>query len=372
MEWYREVGAIMNSSEPDRNQRLLDLRSGGWAILGGVLICIVFFSVFFYKAISNQGTAVGDKRNPETYGFDFAHSVIPIQQIVAAGMPKDGLETIDNPTVITPPDVLKINESERGKYLVTSDRVIGVVIGGKARAYPLRVLNWHEIVNDSLGGRDIAVTYNPLCDSAVVFDRAVNGEVLDFGVSGLLYNSNLLMYDRRPQGEGESLWSQLLFKAVTGPAAGQELDVIPFTLVSWEEWQKQHPDTDVIAPKEAYKKRYKSDPYNSYFSTESIKFSAEPLPSEDSVPLKTPVVVLGSRELQKAFTYSAIASAGFPADLNSNNFQTEVDRIPFSLIHNQNPSFVDVQINATAEDAVVAYSFWFAWYAMHPDTELVR
>ena len=107
---------------------------------------------------------------------------------------------------LTNPKLLTVSEAI---YLEDHDRVIGVRFGGEARAYPLRVLNWHEAVNDTVGAKAIAVTYCPLCDSSLVFDRDVGGEVREFGISGKLWNSNVLLYDRQKDSRQESLWSQL-------------------------------------------------------------------------------------------------------------------------------------------------------------------
>ena len=115
-----------------------------------------------------------------------------------------------------------------GRFLVPGDLVIGLSLHGEARAYPLEILALHEVCNDTLGGEPILVTYQPLCDSAVVFERRVDGHTREFGVSGLLYNSNLLMYDRHPeQPQDESLWSQLQFRALAGPAAAQHATLRP-------------------------------------------------------------------------------------------------------------------------------------------------
>src|SRR5207344_1682190 len=126
-------------------------------------------------------------------------TLVPREKIVSAGMVTDALPPLDEPNAITLPQLSGLETIGRGKYLVPTDKVIAVVLNGAARAYPLRVLVWHEVVNDTVGGIPIVVTYNPLSEGIAVFDRRVAGETLEFGVSGLLYQSNLLMYDRRPE-----------------------------------------------------------------------------------------------------------------------------------------------------------------------------
>ena len=140
--------------------------------------------------------------------FDLSGSIIPIERIRSGGPPKDGIPAISDPLLIPGVDAA---------YLRKSDRVIGVVFRQEARAYPLRILNFHEVVNDQIEGTALAVTYCPLCDSAAVFDRRTSLGEREFGVSGLLFNSNVLLYDRG--AEDASLWSQAMVRGVSGPGA---------------------------------------------------------------------------------------------------------------------------------------------------------
>src|SRR5213594_2046127 len=142
--------------------------------------------------------------------------IVPLDQIVSGGPPPDGIPSIDSP---------KFNSVNDGnKFLGDSDKVVGININGDIRAYPLQILVWHEIVNDNVGGTPVAVTYCPLCFTNQVFNRTVNCQTVEFGTSGKLYNSNLVMYDRT----SNSLWSQALGQAIVGNHAGVKLDRIPF------------------------------------------------------------------------------------------------------------------------------------------------
>src|SRR5262249_46343158 len=154
----------------------------------------------------------------------------------------------------------------RAKLLVSSDKIVGVLVGDQARAYPLRMLAWHEIANDTVAGVPIAVTYNPISEGISVFDRRVGEETLVFGVSGLLYQSNLLLYARRPGRRGESLWSQLQARAIAGPAAATStrLTLVPFALCRWSDWTSAHPGTRVLAAVPGERELYESDAYASY------------------------------------------------------------------------------------------------------------
>jgi len=180
------------------------------------------------------------KGPPSLNGFTLADCSIPVRRILGGGVAKDGIPALTRPKAVP---------AEKARHLRPHHLVIGVAIEDEQRAYPLRVLVWHENVNDVLGDKPIAVTYCPLCDSAVVFEREVGGEVREFGVSGLLWNSNVLLYDRQEPGRDESLWSQLSMKAVCGPAAKEELALtpLPSELVSWSQWRARYPGTEVVA-----------------------------------------------------------------------------------------------------------------------------
>ena len=151
--------------------------------------------------------------------------LIPLDKIKGGGPPKDGIPSIDNPVFAAVSD---------SNFMSDSDTVIGLVIDGDARAYPLFILVWHEIVNDTVGGLPVSVTYCPLCYTNQVFERIIDGTEVEFGTSGKLYNSNLLMYDRLT----ESYWSQALGLAVKGELTGTQLNLIPFDVITWGDWKE--------------------------------------------------------------------------------------------------------------------------------------
>lgn len=317
-----------------------------------------------WPVLTRGREARGDGRRPETYGFEMSSCALPAGGIVASGMPVDGLPALTDPAVLDAASWSTSGDRRWGKYLVGSDRVIGVALGGRARAYPLRVLAWHEVVNDTLGGRPIAVTYNPLSEGVAVFDREVGGETLEFGVSGLLYQSNLLMYDRRPGGRGESLWSQLLARAVCGPAAraGARLETLPFSLATWEEWTRLHPETTVLAPIESERELYRRDAYGTYFNTEALRFPADPMPSRGPIPPKSRLLVIGEGGSRRLFPLDFS-----PAELRPSGV---LEPVPGIRVHyGTRPASVLVETGA-AEGTPMLHAFWFAWYATHPGQPL--
>ena len=187
------------------------------------------------------------------HGFAVSNATIQLDDILSGGPPRGGIPAIDNPHFIAP--------AEAG-FLQDGDEVISVTVEGETRAYPLRILVWHEIVNDEIAEKPIAVTYCPLCGTAMVFSRKVDARILDFGVSGLLYQSDVLLYDRQT----ESLWSQVKGGAVTGPMTGTRFRTLPSTVTSWKKWRTKHPDTKVLSRNTGHSRDYAQDPYDDYYA----------------------------------------------------------------------------------------------------------
>jgi hypothetical protein len=317
------------------------------------------------RAPDHATAPIGDGRDVSSYGFDLSSCVVSEELIVAAGFPRDGLLALDHPHGMPADEVERRNTEGRGKFLVASDRVVGVAIAGDARAYPLRLLRWHEVVNDTVGGVPVLISYNPLCDAVVVAERTVDGATLLFGVSGLLYNSNLLLYDRDENGSTPSLWSQLMGRAVAGPAAarGQRLTLLPAVLASWGDWLEQHPETRALEPLERLKSLYKRDPYHSYFGSDLLRFPVAPLPPAEGLALKERVTVVSVDDVDVPFALTRLAAA---AGAPRGDWQTEVSGVPITIRFDSEIGTAEAQ----APDGVplgVRHAFWFAWHSMHPD-----
>jgi len=307
-------------------ERMFTFRSGGWV----VALAVVMMGLVVLQVVLHLGEAramrIGDGHDVSTYRFDLETTVIPRDEIVAGGMWRDKTPPLTDPAVWTL-EKHEQTKSRRGKtMLLSGDRVIGVTIGGEARAYPLAILNWHEVANDTLGGKKIAVSYHPLCDSVVVFDRDVDAETIEFGISGLLWQSNQLLYDRREEVGTESLWSQLQGRAVAGPMAGKTLRTVPFELVRWQDWKARHPETTILAPRPELSRDYKRRPYAPYYSMQQPReeFPVHPYPP--------------------------------PGDPD-----TAWDRIAV---------LADGKLVRYSDDAPPAHrhGFWWSWYATHADS----
>ncbi len=182
---------------------------------------------------------------------DFSRRSIDLADILSGGPPKDGIPSIDKPRTVP--------VAEAGD-LAGTEPVIGLIINGKARAYPLRILTWHEIVNDELGGVPVTVTYCPLCNSAIAFDRRLDGRILDFGTTGKLRHSDMVMYDRQT----ESWWQQFLGEGIVGAMTGKRLKIIPSRLESFANFKKRAPEGDVLVPTDPAMRTYGANPYAGY------------------------------------------------------------------------------------------------------------
>jgi hypothetical protein len=183
---------------------------------------------------------------------DMTKALVPLDEIRAGGPPPDGIPPIDRPTFVA-------GDAARA-WLRPKEPVLAVDIIGDARAYPLQILMWHEIVNDVVGGTPVTVTYCPLCNSGLVFDRAVDGAMLDFGTSGRLYKSDLVMYDRQTH----SLWAQMEGRAIVGARAGTVLRRVPANTLAFDDWLAAHPNGKVLSRDTGFSRRYGVNPYESY------------------------------------------------------------------------------------------------------------
>ena len=185
---------------------------------------------------------------------------IDYDDLLSGGPPRDGISSIDNPQFISP--------DEAQEWLADNEPVIALEIDGEARAYPLQIVTWHEIINDVVADVPVAVTFCPLCNSAITFDRRLDGEVYEFGTSGLLRNSDLVMYDRTTEG----LWQQFTGEAIAGDLAGAQLTFLASSIVSFADFREGHPDGVVLSRDTGFSRRYGENPYVGYDNIGSSPF----------------------------------------------------------------------------------------------------
>lgn len=234
-----------------------------------------------------------DQWADEGWRTDFTRFDVDLSEIRTV-IPRDRIPAVDDP-VFVPIDA----EME----LVDREPVIGLEIDGAARAYPLRIMIWHEIVNDMVGGVPVAVTYCPLCNTAIVFDATVDGQVLDFGTTGKLRFSDLVMYDRQT----ESWWQQFSGRGLVGEYTGRALEIVPSRLMSWGEFKAEHPDGTVLVPNDPLMRQYWRNPYVGYDAGTTPFLFDGPLPT--GMPAMQRVVMVRS-DPPMAFTLALIAEVG--------------------------------------------------------------
>ncbi|MEO8091624.1 MAG: DUF3179 domain-containing protein [bacterium] len=227
-----------------------------WTLVTGLLVTAVIAGCGGSGG-GDEGASGGSAEPPfPTSGWktDFSDHAVPLDEFVGGGPPKDGIPSIDEPRFVT--------VEEANGFLDAREPVAVVEVAGEVRAYPIQILTWHEIVNDEIDGVPVAVTYCPLCNSTVAFRREVQGGPVEFGTTGMLRNSDLVMYDRKT----ESWWQQLTAEAVVGELTGTMLEVLPSQILSWGEVERQHPEAMVLSRDTGFDRDYGSNPYTAYDS----------------------------------------------------------------------------------------------------------
>lgn len=291
-------------------------------------------------------------------GFDLTGALIPLDAIEQGGPPRDGIPAIDRPRFVA---------AGRAR-LAPDDRVLALAIGDTARAYPVRILNWHEVVNDRFGELPVAVTYCPLCGTGMAFDARVAArpgataaaQVASFGVSGLLYNSDVLLFDRGT----ESLWSQVMAQAVTGPLKGTRLDQVPLVHTSWAAWRRRHPGTEVLSTDTGFVRDYTRDPYADYARSPRLMFDVGH--RDERLAAKAWVLGLTIGSEAKAWPLSALARH---ADAQG-RYDDVVGGQRVRVHYDADAGSAEV-FAADGRPLPGVMAFWFAWVAFHPQTAVL-
>ncbi|SDS46022.1 DUF3179 domain-containing protein [Christiangramia echinicola] len=282
-------------------------------------------------------------------GFDLKNSCISLEDIKSGGPPRDGIPSIDKPKFTN------ALESE-----ISSDaRILGVYINGIAKAYPISILNYHEIVNDYFGEKPVVITYCPLCGSGIAFIAEVNGKKLTFGVSGLLFNSDVLLYDRQT----ESLWSQLKYEAISGKLLGEKLTVLNTANTTWENWKEKHPNTLILSENTGFIRDYSQNPYPDYNTSSAIYFPVKN--NDDRFHPKEMVIGIEINGKTKAYPYSELKK------LNGTLLEDTFAGQKLKIKYDSKAQSAEI-LDASGNLLPAITNFWFAWYAFNPDTEVYQ
>jgi hypothetical protein len=305
---------------------------------------------------------------------------------LSTGAPKDAIPALTNPKFIP---------ASKAEYLKDSDIVLGVSFNKQKKAYPLRIMVWHEIVNDNIGNKPILITYCPLCGTGIGYERVIKGKVYEFGVSGKLYNSDLVMYDRITN----SLWSEILGEAIAGELTGTKLIHFPLMQTTWQNWKNLHPDSLVLSKDTGYARDYANLPYQGYEESERIMFPVGHTDTRFSP--KERVLGLSFQGVHKAYPFSKLAKAKVIND----KIEKEPILILFdnqsetALIYKRKVGGVELRFTLAKEEGFFVtddktgslwniqgkavqgkmkekklepipafYAYWFAWVAFYPET----
>lgn len=287
-------------------------------------------------------------------GFDLTNSLIDTKNIVQGGPPRDGIPAINNPDYVS---------AEQAHFMRVNDIVLGFKVGGQAFAYPRHILNWHEIVNDELAGEAFVISYCPLCGSGMAFSSHVEDQQLNFGVSGLLYNNDLLFYDHAT----ESLWSQIERRAISGTFVGSELKQLYLEHTSWSAWRDRHPNTKVLSENQGFKRNYRHDPYTGYDTSSQVFFKTlRNAPSE--FHSKEKVLGLSIGKLSKAYPFSELRKHG------KASFEDSLAGVRYKVMWDAAAQSATLLALEEQAHAVVTptVAYWFAWYNFHPESAIFR
>ncbi len=250
--------------------------------IGFILTGLLFTA---HCTLAQQGTSI-----LRGWSTDISKRSIELDELMSGGPPKDGIPSINNPKFVS--------ISDANAWLGNQEPVILVSIDGQARAYPLQILTWHEIVNDELAGRPIAVTFCPLCYAALAYDRRIDGNVHSFGVSGMLRHSDMVMYDR----ETESLWQQLNGEGIVGTYTGRTLEPVPAQIVSYKQFKAAHPQGDVLSKDTGHRREYGRNPYVGYDNIQDRPFLYDG-PYDDRIRPMEKVITVSLNGADKAYAH---------------------------------------------------------------------
>lgn len=316
-------------------------------IVLSLLICVFSISVSAAEQTHRPGNPRGYSPDVllEVFKLTQTDSDVPFDSLMQACPARDCIPSIDQPAFLPADEV---------EYLLDDDLVMTLTHNGITRAYPTRILDHHEIVNDMFNAEPVAITYCPLCGSGLAFDRRQGSQVLDFGVSALLHNSDLVMYDRQT----ESLWQQITGESFAGKSRGSRLKTLPMSMITWGDWRKQYPDGEVLTVDGVMTDRYLKDAYGDYAESEKLYM---------------PVSATDARLHPKRVIYGMeIGGDSIAIDaewlLEEGRFANKYEgkKLVVNVAENG-----EIDASLDNQQITIHRMYWFAWYSFHPRTALI-
>lgn len=339
------------------------------------------------------------------FSTDFSKHTVLYSEILSGGPPKDGIPAIDAPKFVS--------VEAAGEWIDPQEPVALFQVGNEARAYPLQILTWHEIVNDTIGDMPVTVTFCPLCNTVIAFDRRLDDKVLDFGTTGRLRFSNLVMYDRQT----ESWWQQATGDAIAGELVGRQLKFLPAQLISWADFKMTYPNGQVLSRETGFNRSYGQNPYAGYDNINSSPFLyrgpetpgqllpmarvitvelgdeavaypydvLQEMPAINDTIGDTPITVFWESGTASALDTGAIASGRDVGTANTFSRQLDGQILAFraegdKITDEQTGSEWNILGQATSgelagsqlEPVVNVNHFWFSWAAFRPETRIYQ
>jgi len=313
-----------------------------WFVVVLIVVLLGIIGYIVLPDVSNQANSSPNQQDTQ--------DLINRTDLISGGPPKDGIPSIDNPTFT--------NISE-AKWLSDNADVFILIINDTTRIYPQPILVWHEIVNDNVEELPVAITYCPLCGSTVAYKRVINGEPVEFGTTGLLYNSNLVMYDRLT----DSYWTQIRGEAVIGELSGMKLEKLPLQTMKWKDAQARFPQAQVLSKNTGFSRAYGTDPYTDYYEREEILFPVKNTQSKYDLRTKTIIIGLTINNESRAYTEFDL--------LTQRNITDTLGGETIELIKEPD-GFMKITNKQTGSTIPWEKDFWFAWLAFHPDTTVYQ
>ncbi|MFK7962550.1 MAG: DUF3179 domain-containing protein [Burkholderiaceae bacterium] len=305
-----------------------------WTFVISVLAIVSFSSSAFAKDLN---------------GFDISNLSVNADVLARGGPARDEIPAIFSPDY---------QPGAQAEFVREEDLVLGINLNGKTFAYPLYILNWHEIVNDEQDGQGFIIVYCPLCGSGVAFASKAGKRNLSFGVSGLLYNSDLVLYDK----ETESLWTQIDGKAIAGPLVGSGLEQLPLQVTTWRAWLAANPKTLVLSESQGFTRNYRHQPFSGYEESEQLFFEVL-RQAPKKFHTKEPVMGIEINGEYKAYPFIELRNHGQERFVD--NFAGQSINIHWSAKDNSAHA-----TDSNGNDLVTTKAYWFAWYNFYPDTEV--
>lgn len=307
-------------------------------------------SLLLLLVSSQLATAVAaqeepSKPSPPFNGFDLEKCSVPRDKILEGGPARDGVPRVDSPEYVS---------AREASWVRGDTPVIGVKLGGQARAVPIHLIEYHQVVNDEIAGVPVLITYDPISGTPIAFRSSLDGKRMSFGVSGLIYNSNFLLYDL----ETRSLWSQFLGRAIAGPMAGRELVRLRVRQEPFGVWIGREPLSKVLARPLPQRIDYRYSPYSRYWISETVPFPVEA--KDDRYHPKEVVLGVEVKGVTRAYLGSVLTALGGRI----------VDEIAGHKIRIAYESEVGSFIWEAPEAVEVSDAYWFSWKAFHPETQI--